>query len=258
MTRLKLRRIIKDRIYDTSTAEFLAAASLAMILSGCLNQAALDRADQQAAWRSLPPEGRATIVRQACDPDRTISRVYTVTSCPSRTISSFPGKATCTEVQIRPPMTPFELAADTKATVAATCRQLNEVASRGGVTHQAWCASDVPKMLPQGVALDQAEAQAVTCYTTTLRRLSDTANQRRDRCCANREQIGSNGVWKCLQDEVDKLDMQRADDMCKTALGGSQPYGAALWCGICANPEAFLMQLRKDDTTARKEEGVVR
>lgn len=242
-----------------SPSRRLSSVILAMlILSGCMSRAALDREERREVWRDLKPEYKTKLIGQACDPNRDVSTVFTVTSCPTAAMRRLPGETICKDITFRPPMTPFELAADTKATVAATCRQLDASASRHGVTHQVWCASAVPALLPQGVALDQAEAQAAACYATSLRRLGDMVNQRRELCCANREQTGSNNVWKCLEDEVDKLDVQRTDDACKAALGGSQPYGAALWCGICANPEAFLMQLRKDDTTTRKEEGVVR
>lgn len=217
-------------------------ALLLIVLSGCASKAAIARYERDEAWRMLGPDRRATFIAQSCGETDSDPKAYDFTSC-TRNDPHLPGPRLCTTTRIAPVMSQQQLYQDTKSTVTATCRKLSDTALRGGTTHQAWCASFVPGLLPQGLTIDQAKERAGACYAATLRREGDAASARKAKCCEARERIGSNGVWACLNDELDRLDLTHATDACTAALGGVQPYGAALWCGICAAPNRFLDEL---------------
>lgn len=224
------------------------AGLLLIVLSGCVSQAWLDRSERDRLFRDLSSKQRAAIVARSCGENVDTLSTFSRTSCTlyDSHLSTAPPR--CWITSIGPVMSKQELYQDTKSTVVATCRKLSDIALRARVTHQAWCASFVPGLLPQGVTLDQAKERAVTCYASTLRREGDSAAARRTKCCEDRKRIGSKGVWKCLNDEADRLDLTHADDACKAALGGVQSYSAAVWCGICADPEAFVGQLSAEPT----------
>lgn len=228
-------------------------ALLLVVLSGCASQAAIARYERDDAWRMLGPDRRAKLIAQSCGETGPNPQAYELTSCYKTDPHLPPGPRHCTTTRIAPVMSQQQLYQDTKSTVTATCRKLSDTALRGGTTHQAWCASFVPGLLPQGLTIDQAKERAGTCYAATLRREGDAASARKTKCCEARERIGSNGVWACLNDELDRLDLAHDDDACTAALGGVQPYGAALWCGICANPNRFLDELGRPGAPTETE-----
>jgi len=218
-------------------AMVFSIALLVLPLSGCVSDATRVRRDRQYAWNELSPTEKTGIIAKSCDEGLQDFTRYTITVGPT--------ERTRQTIVIAPILSPREQSVQTKLDVEKTCRQLSDTALRSGTTHSAWCANVVPTLIPRGLAPAVAETNAITCYTATLRRLAETAQQRRGLCCADKLKIGSNGVWKCFETEVEKLDIQHADDKCKSALGGPGPFSAALWCSICADPDAFLNQLTK-------------
>lgn len=202
----------------------LLLAGLLLAVPAWADQATQALADWDAKWEQLGPEQRETVITQSCEADT---------------------QRSTREEHAR--------LVDTLATVTATCQKLRDTAIRGGTTHQVWCELAVPRLLPQGVTLVQAEQQAATCFATSLRGTVDPAKMRRQQCCADRAKIGGNGVWQCLKAAAVALGSEEdfTENRCKAALGGPEPYGAALWCGVCADPRAFLSKLRQTPPVRR-------